>query len=194
MCAPPKPISMPPAPRSASPNANRLPQITLSADIGDEANNLGKLFSPGTGIWSVGVSSVAQTIFDAGTLAHEQGAAEAQYDVAAAQYRKTVLAAFQDVADTLRALQSDADERSRRRPRPNKRAADSLKLAREQFNAGADQLSFAARSPNSTEQQAQLALVQAEAARYADTAALFQALGGGWWNRIHKPTATKPHR
>lgn len=160
--------------------ANRLPQITLSADIGDEANTLSKLFSPGTGIWAMGFSA-SQTIFDFGTLEHEEGAARAQFDQAAAIYRKTVLAAFQNVADTLRALQSDATA-LKTQTTAEHAAADSLKLAEAQFHDGA--ISYLALlDAERTEQQARVTEVQAEALRYADTAALFEALGGGWWNR-----------
>jgi NodT family efflux transporter outer membrane factor (OMF) lipoprotein len=160
--------------------ANRLPQITLSADIGDAANNLGKMFFPGTGFWSMGFD-VAQTIFDAGTLEHKQHAAEAEYDVAAAQYRKTVLVAFQDVADTLHALQEDAAALQSRTV-AEQAAADSLKLVQEQFKAGSIAY-LELLNAEQTEQQARILLVSAEAQRFADTAALFQALGGGWWNR-----------
>ncbi len=160
--------------------ANRLPQITLSADVGDVANMLGKMFTPGTGIWALG-GGVSQTIFDAGTLAHEQGVAEAEYDYAAAQYKKTVLGAFQDVADTLRALQSDATALKAQNA-AERAAAASLKLAHQQFDAGS--ISYLnLLDAERTEQQARLTLVQAEAQRYVDTAALYQALGGGWWNQ-----------
>ena len=87
--------------------ANRLPQLTLSADIGSVANQIGKLFTPGGGFWNLG-GSIGETIFDAGALAAQEDAARAHYDAAAAMYRKTVLAAFQDVADTLHALEADA--------------------------------------------------------------------------------------
>ncbi len=160
--------------------ANRLPQITLSAGLGTEANTLGNLFGPGSGIWNFG-GSIAQTVFDGGTLAHEQGAAEAAFDVAAAQYRKTVLAAFQDVADTLRALQSDA-ETLKAQTAAEAAASESLRLAQEQYDDGAINY-LVLLNAEQAEQQAELALVRAEAQRYADTAALFQALGGGWWNR-----------
>ncbi len=160
--------------------ANRLPKFMLSANIGDVANNLGKMFSPGTGIWSMGFDAT-QTIFDAGALAHKQGTAEAQYDFAVAQYRKTVLAALQDVADTLRALQSDAQSLKAQRA-ASRAATGSLVLAHDQYTAGAIPYS-ALLDAERTEQQTKIARVQAEAQRYADTAALFQALGGGWWNQ-----------
>lgn len=157
--------------------ANRLPQFAISGDIGSVANQIGKLFMPGGGIWSIG-ASVGETIFDGGTLAHKQGAAEAQYDAAAALYRKTVLAAFQDVADTLRALEFDA-KTLQAQSDAERAAAESLKLARTQFDAGALSYLTLLDSENA-EQKSRIALVQAEAQRFADTAALFQALGGGW--------------
>ncbi|MDP9127622.1 MAG: efflux transporter outer membrane subunit [Pseudomonadota bacterium] len=171
--------------------ANRLPQITLSADIGSQAVAISKLFTPGTGIWSIGFD-VSQTIFDGGRLAHQQGAAEAEYDMAAAQYRKVVLAAFQDVADALRALQSDAMT-LREQVAAERAAAGSLALTQIQFKEGA--LSYIALlDAERVEQQTKIALIQAEAQRYADTAALFQALGGGWWNRpaYSAPAETTP--
>lgn len=165
--------------------ANRLPQFTLSADMGSESNNLGKLFTSGTGIWSAGFS-IAQTIFDAGTLEHKQGAAEAAFDVAAAQYRKTVLAAFQDVADVLRALQSDA-ETLKIQIEAERVATESLAVFKQQYEAGSASY-LDVLSAEQTEQQTRIATVQAEAQRLADTAALFQALGGGWWNRTSDKT------
>lgn len=161
--------------------ANRLPQLTLSADIGTVANQIGNLFSPGGGIWSYS-ASLGETIFDAGTLAHRQGAAEADFDNAAAIYRRTVLSAFQDVADTLRALEADA-QTLQAQTETEQAASESLKLARIQFEAGAISYLALLDSQNA-EQQSRIALVQAEAQRLADTAALFQALGGGWLSRI----------
>jgi NodT family efflux transporter outer membrane factor (OMF) lipoprotein len=160
--------------------SNRLPQVTLSADIGTQANTFSKLFTPGSGIWDFG-GSLSQTIFDAGALADQEQAARDAYLEAAADYRKTVLAAFQNVADTLHALQSDAEELNMRAA-AERAAADSLSLAQTQLKAGAIS-PVELLTAEQTEQQALLALVQAKAQRYADTAALFAALGGGWWNR-----------
>ena len=157
--------------------ANRLPQITLSADIGSVANQVGKLFTPGNGIWDWG-GSVTQVLFDAGALAHEQGAAEAQYDAAAAMYKKAVLLAFKDVADTLRALDADA-KTLKAQSEAEHAASESLKLAHDQFDAGAISYLGLLDAENA-EQRSRILLVQAEAQRFADTAALFQALGGGW--------------
>ena len=160
--------------------ANMLPQITLTGDIGSTATKIGNLFTPGTGIWSV-AQGVTQPIFRGGTLLHQKRAAEAAFDQAAAQYRSTVLTSFQNVADTLRALQSDA-EALNAQVASERAADDSLQLSRQQFQLGA--ISYTALlDAERTAQQARLGLVQAQAARFADTAALFQALGGGWWNR-----------
>ncbi|HUY67779.1 MAG TPA: efflux transporter outer membrane subunit [Alphaproteobacteria bacterium] len=160
--------------------ANMFPQFPLTADLGSDAGKLGNLFASGTGIWSL-IGGITQPLFEGGRLRHERKAAVASFDQAAAQYRKTVLAAFQNVADTLRALQLDA-ETLKADADAEQAAGGSLKLAEAQYKDGAVSY-LALLSAEQAEQQARLALVQAEAARYADTVALFQALGGGWWNR-----------
>jgi len=144
------------------------------------ATALAQLVTPGAGFWSL-AGTLAQTIFDAGTLLHRQRAAEAGFDQAAAQYRATVLTAFQNVADALRALESDADT-LKAVAAAEGAAAKSLAIARHQLALGAVNY-LALLNAEQTYQEARIALVQAEAARFADTAALFQALGGGWWNR-----------
>jgi NodT family efflux transporter outer membrane factor (OMF) lipoprotein len=160
--------------------ANRLPNITLTAADGTTAAQLDRLFSPGTGFWSV-AASVTQPIFAGGTLLHRQRAAEAAYDEAAAQYRGAVVTAFRNVADTLRALQSDADALGAA-VRAESAASRSLDIARRQLQLGQVSYLFLLNAQQ-TYQQTRIALVQAQANRYADTAALFQALGGGWWHR-----------
>jgi NodT family efflux transporter outer membrane factor (OMF) lipoprotein len=159
--------------------ANELPQISLTGSYGSTASSPGNLLSAGTGVWSIG-GSVAQTIFDGGELLHKRRAAVAAYDEAAAQYRSTVLSAFQDVANALRALQSDADALNADIAAENA-SAQSLSLSRQQFQLGAITYTALLNAEQSY-QQALLTRVQAEAARYSDTAVLFQALGGGWWN------------
>lgn len=168
--------------------AARLPQLTLSADVGSVANQIESLFTPGGGVWAIG-GSLAETIFDAGTLEHKEDAAKARYDAAAAMYRKTVLAAFQDVADTLRALEFDA-RALKAQSEAEQAAMNSLKLARTQYETGA--ISYLSMlDAENTEQKSRIALVQAEAARFADTAALFQALGGSWL--AHEKTKEENH-
>ncbi len=160
--------------------AARLPNISLTADIGSMATIFNKLFTSGTGFWSLGASA-AETVFDAGALADKEQAARDAFDVAAAQYRKTVLAAFQNVADALHALQSDAEALVARRE-AERAASENLALVQAQFNAGAVATADLLLAQEA-QRQASAAFVQAKAQRYADTAALFAALGGGWWNR-----------
>jgi NodT family efflux transporter outer membrane factor (OMF) lipoprotein len=157
--------------------ANLLPQITLSGQYG--ATSTGNPLS-GVNIWSIG-AGIAQPLFRGGELLHARRAAVAAYEEAAAQYRSTVLTAFQNVADVLRALQSDADALNAELAAEHA-AADSLDIARRQFQLGAINYLLLLNAQQ-TYEQAHVALVQAQANRYADTAALFQALGGGWWNR-----------
>jgi NodT family efflux transporter outer membrane factor (OMF) lipoprotein len=160
--------------------ANRLPQFTLTGDYGYAAVTTAALLTPSALIWTAAASGT-QPIFHGFTLLHAQRAAEAGYDMAEAQYRSTVLAAFQNVADALRGLQLDAA--TLRAQRAALRAAsETFDLARGQYRLGAINYITLLNAQRSY-QQARLAVVQAQAARYADTAALFQALGGGWWNR-----------
>ncbi len=160
--------------------ANRLPTITLSADLGAMALEAGKMFSSGNGFWTL-AGSVAQPIFEGGALLHKERAARAAYTQAAEQYRAAVLAAFQNVADSLHALQQDASG-LKAAAAAQAAARVSLDLARKQFEAGYSSY-LTLLNAEQAEQQAMLNLVQAQASRYADTVALFQALGGGWWHR-----------
>ena len=164
--------------------ANMLPQFTINASLGSVATSLGSLFSAGSGFWAV-AGNVAQPIFQGGSLLHRKRAAEAAYDQAAAQYRGTVITAFQNVADALRALQYDAIA-LKAALEAKLLAEDSLGIARRQLELG-DISYLALLSAEQAYQQSVIALVQAQANRYADTAALFQALGGGWWNRTANP-------
>ena len=160
--------------------ANRLPQITLTGNAGSTATAISNLFTPGAGFWMI-AGNVAQTVFDAGTLENRQRAAEETFNQSTAQYRSVVLTAFQNVADTLRALQADARtvaaaiaaERS---------AARNIELIRYQVEEGQVSVPLLLTAQQAF-LQTSLARVQAEAIRLADTVALFQALGGGWWNR-----------
>ncbi|MEO7205978.1 MAG: efflux transporter outer membrane subunit [Steroidobacteraceae bacterium] len=160
--------------------ANRLPNIVLSANAGSSAAEMSQLFTTGTGFWGIGASLTAP-IFQGGTLLHQERAAKAAYEQAAEQYRSTVMTAFQNVADTLTALQQDADA-----VKAAANAADSAKvtldLTRRQWQSGyAGYLALL--SAQQAYQQGRIGLIQAQASRFADTAALFQALGGGWWHR-----------
>lgn len=160
--------------------ASRLPQITLSANAGSTALEIGNVFKSGTGFWGVGLD-LAAPIFEGGKLLHAERAAKAQLAQAAAQYRSTVLTAFRNVADTLTALDEDA-----RALQAAAAAADAAKvtldLSQRQWKAGyASYLSLL--GAEQALQQARLNLIQAQANRYTDTAALYLALGGGWWHR-----------
>jgi NodT family efflux transporter outer membrane factor (OMF) lipoprotein len=166
--------------------ANQYPQITLSGSFGAQASQLHNLFA-GPSVWSIG-AGLLQPLFHAGELEAKRRAAVAAYDQAAAQYRQTVLLAFQNVADALRALEADA-RTLKAQSDAEALARDTLNLTQRQFQLGAANylaLLDAQRQFN----LARLAQVQAQAARYADTAALFQALGGGWWNRDTTNTAS----
>jgi len=160
--------------------ANRLPNIQLTANGGSTALQIGQVFGPGTGFWNLG-AALAAPIFNGGTLLHQERGARANYVQVSEQYRSTVLTAFQNVADTLTALQQDAEGL-----KAAAAAADAAKvtldLSQRQLKDGyASYLTLL--SAEQTYQQARINLVQAQAARFADTAALFQALGGGWWHR-----------
>jgi NodT family efflux transporter outer membrane factor (OMF) lipoprotein len=160
--------------------ANRLPSFLLTGDAGSSALTLARVFHAGTGFWDLG-AAVTAPIFQGGTLLHQERAAKAAYQQSAEQYRGAVLTAVQNVADTLAAIEQDAEGL-----KATAAAADAAKttldLSERQYRAGyASYLSLL--SAEQGYQQARIALVQAQAARFSDTVALYQALGGGWWRR-----------
>ncbi len=161
--------------------ANRLPNITLAGTSGSTAIAIDQLFTPGTGFWSA-AGSATQPIFHGGTLLHRELAAKDAYDQAEAQYRSVVIMAFQNVADSLRAIQQDAIA-LQRAVASERAAAKSLDITRRRMELG-DINYLALLNAQQTYQQALITLAQTKASRYADTVALFQALGGGWWNRL----------
>lgn len=161
--------------------ANRLPNITLTADAGSMALAASQMFAGGTGFWTL-AGGITQPIFQGGALKHKERAARAAYVQAAEQYRSTVLTAFENVADTLNALEQDAEALKAAAAAKNA-AVITLDLAKRQFQTGYASYQ-ALLSAELAYQQSVLNLVQVQASRYSDTAALFQALGGGWWNRI----------
>lgn len=164
--------------------AAQLPQFNITASAGYASTGITNMFDPAFGTWSI-LGGVSQSLFDAGTLLHKKRAAVAAFDQIAAQYRGTVIKAAQNVADALHALQSDADALAAQNA-AERSAFASLDLSRRQYALGAiDYLTLL--NAQRTWQQARINLVQAQAARYSDTAALFQALGGGWWNRSDVP-------
>jgi NodT family efflux transporter outer membrane factor (OMF) lipoprotein len=159
--------------------ANRLPNIQLSANLGVAAGTVAALFNSGAGFWGI-AGTITQPIFDAGTLKHKQRAAEAAYDQAEAQYRSTVITAFQNVADSLQAIAADADAQSSAQ-RAERVAWRTLEVDRKQLALG-NLTSVAVIIAEQTWLQARLNLITAESNRLSDSAALIQALGGGWWN------------
>ena len=181
--------------------ANMLPDVTMTATGGYIGQALPGLISPANGFWTL-AGSVTQPVFDGFTLLHLKRAAEDAYDQAAATYRSTVISALQNVADQLHALREDANA-LKAAAEWEHAAKISLDLSRQQMQTGyANVLLLLA--AEMAYQQAVIAVVQARAARLADVVALYQALGGGWWNREDVPppkplvatspaTAAAPH-
>ena len=157
--------------------AARLPQITLSATVGGVATGFGEMFADGNPFWTL-IGGVAQPLFHGGQLLHQERAARAALTGAQAQYRAAVLQAFVDVSDALAGLHTDGDALDAA-SRASAAAAQNLQFVRRQAELG--QLgTLNLLNATSANAQAQSQRVQAEAARLADSVALFQALGGGW--------------
>jgi NodT family efflux transporter outer membrane factor (OMF) lipoprotein len=160
--------------------ANMLPQLPITGSYGGDSAKFSDLFSPASVVWSI-AGSITQPIFKGGELLHQRRAAVASAQEAAANYKATVLTAFQNVADALLALQGDADTLAAQLV-AEQSAAGSLELVQAQYKAGGASY-LQVLTAEQTYQNAAVALVKARAQRFTDTAALFQALGGGWWNR-----------
>jgi NodT family efflux transporter outer membrane factor (OMF) lipoprotein len=159
--------------------ANLFPQFNLSGAYGWQALTPHQLFNNVSKTWNWG-GTLLQPVFEGGSLlAKRRGAIDA-YDVAAAQYKQTVLTAFQNVADTLRALENDA-KGLKEYKEAEITAYKSWRITQQQYQEGGVSYLSLLTAENQY-QQAIISRVQAQAARYSDTAALFQALGGGWWN------------
>ncbi len=155
--------------------ANMLPQITITGQLGNVATEGSQVFAGMNEFWTIG-ASLSQTLFAGGTLYHKERAARAGVDIAGAQYRQAVLTAFQNVADALRALAADADAVALQE-RAYQASSASLGITRQQYGLGA--VSYLALvSAQQAFQQAVIGRAQALMNRYADTAALYQALGG----------------
>ncbi|VVC57307.1 Histidine kinase (plasmid) [Beijerinckiaceae bacterium RH AL1] len=160
--------------------ANRLPQFKISGDAGSSAITLARLATSSANFYSI-AGTVSQPLFDAGTLYHRQRASEEGLVQAQARYKSIVIAAFQNVADALSALQSDADAVSAA-TNAEKATLKSFDLLQKERVAGASN-NLQVLIAQQTYLSALVTAAQTKAARYADTTALFQALGGGWWNR-----------
>ncbi len=177
--------------------ASVFPDFTLRANVSTIATEAGNLFAPGSDIWNM-TANLAQPIFHGGQLTHQRRAAKAAYQQIAEQYRSTVLTAFKNVADTLNALQYDAEE-LKTQESAQRAAHETLELTQTQFLIGAvSYLDLLTAQHN--DQQARLGQIKAKATQLSDTAALFLALGGGWWQRAdlaktltdNQPKANKP--
>lgn len=160
--------------------ANLFPQFTLNGTYGQMSTTLHTLFDPKNNFWSI-ASAMTQPIFAGGTLLAQRRAAIAAYEQAAAQYKQTVLQAFQNVADVLRALEHDAQLFQAQR-QAEIAALNALTLIQKQYRlGGVNYLDLL--TAQKSYQEAKLNRIQAQSARFTDTIALFQSLGGGWWNR-----------
>ena len=170
--------------------ANRLPLFSITGAAGGTATVFDQMFAPGGPFWSI-IGSLTQPVFDGGTLLHRERAADQALLQAAAQYRITVIAAYQNVADALHAVVVDADALSA--------AVDAEAAAKKTLDLTEAQMSrgyvnyLTLLNAEQTYQQALLTLVEAQATRFGDTAALFEALGGGWWNRREASDKRESH-
>lgn len=156
--------------------AARLPNLTLTANVGTSALKYVELFTPGTGFYSYG-ATLAQPIFRGMTLLNQQREAEAELDAAKGRYRSTVVNAFQNVADSLRALQFDAKSvtAARAAEAASRRFFDQTRMRK--GAGGATQL--AVLIAQQSYQRALLTRIQSEAERISDAAGFFMAIGGG---------------
>jgi NodT family efflux transporter outer membrane factor (OMF) lipoprotein len=166
--------------------ANLYPQINLTGSLGSNSTRIQDLFSSGTSLWSLG-AGILQPLFHGGELTARRRAAVAAYDQAAAQYRETVLQAFQNVADALRSIDQDALT-LKAQSAAEVAAREALDLIQAQLQLGAVNYLLLLDAQR-LYLLARIKLEQSRAARFADTAVLFQALGGGWWNRTSMSTA-----
>ncbi|UTH72983.1 efflux transporter outer membrane subunit [Chromobacterium sp. IIBBL 290-4] len=159
--------------------ASQYPQITLSGSYGTQHTVLPNM-DIGNTLWNA-MGGLTQPLFNGGALSAKRRGAEAAYQQAEAQYRSTVLKAFQNVADSLRAVESDALA-LKAQTEAETRARESLEVHTSQYKLGG--ISYLALlDAERSYQQARIGLIQAQATRYSDTVALFAALGGGWWNQ-----------
>lgn len=166
--------------------ANLFPQLTISGSYGAQATS-GNLFEGSNEVWNI-AGGLTAPIFRGGELRARKRAAVAAYDEAFANYRQTVLQAFANVADSLHALDNDAQALQSRYAALTS-ADKNLELVQQSYRAGAVGY-LNVLDAQRQQQEAKINFITAQAARYADTAALFQALGGGWWNRDDASTAT----
>jgi NodT family efflux transporter outer membrane factor (OMF) lipoprotein len=165
--------------------AARLPSLTIAAQYSQQTTFANEFFKRAGGVWSVG-PNLAAPLFHGGTLKAREKQAQEQYLQAAATYRSTVITSFVEVANSLRALEHDADSYQ-----AHNRALDAARANRDlsaaQFKAGR-YTELQVLTVQQQYQNAALSQVQADAQRFTDIAALFRALGGGWWNAPQDPS------
>ncbi|WP_062306634.1 efflux transporter outer membrane subunit [Polynucleobacter sinensis] len=160
--------------------ANLLPQFNITGSIGSAALSSANLFGPNSSLWTIG-GGILQPLFQGGRLLAQRRGAIANYEQAAFQYQSTVLKAFQEVADALRALETGA-QALKAASDAERYAYETLDLVQQQYKLGTTSY-LAVLYYQNQYQLAKVKSVSAQATRFADTAALFAALGGGWWNR-----------
>lgn len=161
-------------------DAQLLPQITLTGQVGHESLTTDTLFTPQTLLWNL-MAGLTQPVFEGGQLLANRKAAQAALQGAGANYQQAVVTGFQNVADVLAALQYDQDELTAA-DAARDAARASLTLTQSQYQLGGEPL-VAVLNAQTAYQNAAMAEVKARAARLSDTAALYVALGGGWWHR-----------
>ncbi|MBL6752043.1 MAG: efflux transporter outer membrane subunit [Nevskia sp.] len=168
--------------------AARWPSLTISAQYAQQATKLNELLTQPGAIWEAGLG-LSTPIFNGGRLKARRDEARAKFLQAQSSYRAAVLAALVEVADCIQAIQHDAAAYTAR-SRALQASRDSRDLAVAQFKSGTvGELTVLA--AEAQYQSAALAQVQSDMRRFSDTAALFHALGGGWWNAQADP-ATQP--
>ncbi len=160
--------------------ANLLPQFNITGSIGSAALTSAALFGPNSALWSIG-GGILQPLFQGGQLLAQRRGAIANYEQAAFQYQATVLNAFQEVANSLRALETGA-QALKSASDAERYAYETLDLVQQQYKLGTASYLSVLYYQNQY-QQAKVKSIAAQATRFSDTAALFAALGGGWWNR-----------
>ena len=160
--------------------ANLLPQLNITGSIGAASLTSNNLFGPNSSLWSLG-GGILQPLFQGGQLLAQRRGAIASYEQAAFQYEATVLNAFQEVANALRALETGA-QALKAASEAERYAYETLDLVQQQYKLGTASY-LAVLYYQNQYQQAKVKSVSAQATRFSDTAALFAALGGGWWNR-----------
>lgn len=160
--------------------ASLYPQLNLSAAFGTQALTSGALFGPGTTMWNFG-AGLFQPIFQGGALRAQRDIAQATYEQAAANYQAVVINAFQEVADTLKSLDVSANVLASAAS-AEKNAGTNLQLVTQQYQLGSTNY-LVVLNAQTQYQQAKINVIQAQADRFTTTAALYAAVGGGWWNR-----------